>query len=52
MGKSENYFSETVAVCDLKVGRCIELKNIMKLHEYQRSRSFFDLYKRSLSFQT
>ena len=42
-------FSETIAACDLKVGRCrqlIELVNfIMKVHvcEYSRSMSFLDL---------
>ena len=29
------YFSETIAVYDIKVGRCTELNNFMKLHEYQ-----------------
>ena len=32
MGKSENRdFSETIAACDLKVGRCIQLIEIMKV---------------------
>ena len=31
------YFSKTIASCDLKVGKCIELNVLMKLREYQRS---------------
>ena len=27
-------FSETIAACDLKVGRCIQLIEIMKVCEY------------------
>ena len=36
MGKSENTldFSETIAACDLKVGRCRQLIAIMKVCEY------------------
>ena len=33
-------FSETIAACDLKVGRCRELIEIMKVYEYLWSRSF------------
>ena len=36
-------FSVTVVVYDIKVGRCCKLNEYMKLYEYQRSRSFFDL---------
>ena len=36
-------FSETIVVCDIKVGRCDQLNEYMKLYEYQRSRSFIDL---------
>ena len=36
-------FSETIVVYDLKVGRCNQLNEYMKLYEYQRSRSFIDL---------
>ena len=32
-------FSETIVVCDIKVGRCRQLHEYMKLYEYQRSRS-------------
>ena len=35
MGKSENSdFSETIAACDMKVGRCRQLIEIMKVCEY------------------
>ena len=33
-------FSETIAACDLKVGRCRQLIEYMKVCEYWRSRSF------------
>ena len=36
-------FSETIAAFDLKVGRCRQLIEFMKVCEYCRSRSFFDL---------
>ena len=39
--------SETVAACDLKVGRCRQLIKFMKVCEYRRSRSFFGLGPRS-----
>ena len=32
-------FSKTIAAFYLKVGKSIELNDLMKLHEYQRSRS-------------
>ena len=35
MGKSENNgFSETIAACDLKSGRCRQLIEFMKVCEY------------------
>ena len=37
------FFSETIVVYDIKVGRCSQLNEYMKLYEYQRSRSFTDL---------
>ena len=40
--------SETIVVCDVKVGRCSKLNKYMNLYEYQRSRSFIDLGPRSL----
>ena len=50
--KMEFFFLKTIAAYDLKVGRCIELNNLMKLDEYHRSRSLFDLCQSSLHFQT
>ena len=35
-------FSETIVVYDIKVGRCSQLNEYMKLYEYQSSRSFID----------
>ena len=56
MGKSENYlfifFLETLAALSLKVAWSIQLNELMKLSEYQRSRSFFDVGQRSLRFQS
>ena len=43
-------FSETVVVCDIKVGRFSQLNEYMNLYEYQRSRSFIDLRPKSLRF--
>ena len=35
MGKNETVdFSETIAACDLKVGRCRQLFDFMKVYEY------------------
>ena len=34
------YFSKTIAAYDLKARSYTELNDLMKLHEYQRSRSF------------
>ena len=36
-------FSETIVACDLKVGRCRQLIDFMKVCEYLRSMSFLDL---------
>ena len=36
-------FTETIVVCDIKVGRCSQLNEYMNLYEYQRSRSFIEL---------
>ena len=33
-------FSEIIAVYDIKVGRCSQINEYVKLYEYQRSRSF------------
>ena len=35
-------FSETILVYDIKVGRCSQLNEYIKLYEYQRSRSLID----------
>ena len=44
-------FSETIAVCDLKVGRCRQNIELMKVYEYSRSRSFLDLGPRSFTYE-
>ena len=36
-------FSETIVVCNIKVDRCSQINEYMKLYEYQRSRPFIDL---------
>ena len=46
------YILETNAALGLKVVLRIWLNEIMKLSEYQRSRSFLDLGQRSLRFQS
>ena len=38
-------FSETIAACGLKVGRCRQQMEFMKVCEYSKSRSFFTLAK-------
>ena len=54
MGENENYFLflETIAALGLKVAGSIQLNELMKLSEYQRSRLFFDLGQRSIRFQS
>ena len=42
-------FSETIAACDLKVGRCRQLVDLMKVCDYSRSRLFLDLGPRSFT---
>ena len=53
-GKSENYlfFLKTVAALGLKAAGSIQGNELMKLSEYQWSRSFFDLGQSSLRFQS
>ena len=52
MGESKNcYFLETIAAIGLKVALNIQINKLMKLNEYQRLRSLFDLGQRSLRFQ-
>ena len=43
-------FSETIAACDLKVGRCRQLIELMKIYEYSVPRLFFDLGPRSFTY--
>ena len=43
-------FSETIVVCDIKVGRFSLLNEYINPYEYQRSRSFVELRPRSLRF--
>ena len=52
MGKVKTVdFSETIAACDLKVGRCRQLIEIMKVCEYLRSRSFlYHIFSRFYMF--
>ena len=45
------YYLKTIAAIGLKVGVNIQINELMKLNEYQRSRSLFDLVQRSLRFQ-
>ena len=44
-------FLETIAALGLKVSWSIQLNELMKLSEYQKSRPSFDLGQRSLRFQ-
>ena len=44
-------FSETIAACDLKVGRWGQLIEFMKICDYSRSRSFLDLGPRSFTYE-
>ena len=52
MGKLKTVdFSETIAACDLKVGRCRQPIEIMKVCEYGGSRSFlYHLFSRLCMF--
>ena len=45
------YHFELIVVIVLKVGLNIQINELMKLNEYQRSRSLFDLGQRSLRFK-
>ena len=46
------YFLKLIAALRLKVAWSIQLNELLKLNEYQRSRSFFDLGQRWLRFQS
>ena len=54
MRKSENYlfFFEKIAALGLKLVLSIQLNKLIKVGEYQRSTSSFDLGQRSLRFQS
>ena len=39
--KTVDFFSETIAASDLKLGRCRQLIEFMKVCEYLRSRSYY-----------
>ena len=53
MGKSENCeFSETIAACDLKVGRCRQLFEFMKVCEYVSRSPFMYENQNMLSPET
>ena len=45
-------FSETIAVNDVKDGRCSHLNEYINLYEYQRLRSFTDLGPIFFSLET
>ena len=45
------YHLETTSAIGLKVGLNIQIDELMKLNEYQRSRPLFDLGQRALRFQ-
>ena len=44
-------FSESIAACDLKVGRCRQLIEFMKVCEYLRLGSFLDLGPRPFMYE-
>ena len=48
--KVKQWIFQAAVGYDIKVGRCSQLHEYMKLYEYQRSRSFIDLSK-SLRFK-
>ena len=45
------YYLETVAAIGLKLVFNIQINELMKINEYKRSRSLFDLDQRSPRFQ-
>ena len=45
-------FKEIIAAYELKIRKCIKLNESVKLHQYQRSRLFFEYCKMRLGFQT
>ena len=53
IGKCENNFdfSETIAACDLNVGRCGQLIELMKFYKYSMSMSLLDRGGRSFTYE-
>ena len=52
IGKTENSgFLDIIAACDLNIGRCKQLDELIKVYEYSRSRSFLDFGPRSFIYQ-
>ena len=45
-------FSETIAACDMKLGKSRQLIGLMKVCEYLRSRTFLDRGQRSFTYKT
>ena len=43
-------FPDTIAACDLEVGRCRQLIELMKVFEYSMSRQFLDHGQRSFTY--
>ena len=44
-------FTETIAACDLKIGRYRNVNELMEICDYSRSRSFLDLGQRSITYE-
>ena len=44
-------FLETIAACNLNIGRCKQLAESIKVYEYSRSRSFLDFGPRSFTYE-
>ena len=52
IGKSENSgYLETIAACDMNIGRCKQLDELIKEYGYSRSMSFLDFGPRSFMYQ-
>ena len=49
--KTVDFFSETIAACDIEVGRCRQLTELMKTCENLRSMSFLDLGPGSFTYE-
>ena len=44
-------FSETITACDLTVGRCRQLFELMKVYEFSMSRPYLDHGPRSVTYE-